>query len=117
MRLPMRINTFVYIRHEIIEMGATLALNRQQRKEKIHQHGLASTDFAMHIEALYRLQRLPALTKQPAQRTRFTRKPLGANLFNQLIIALSEIALRIISFNIAGSLHSVITFSHRWKSF
>ena len=40
----------MHIGHELMEMGAALALRRTGGEEQVHQHGLAATDFAVDVE-------------------------------------------------------------------
>src|SRR5450755_2006626 len=57
-------------------MDAALAGDGRARKEQVHQHGLATADFAVEIETLDRKRALFVCAKEPAKRGRFSRQPM-----------------------------------------
>ena len=71
MRLTMRIDALMNVCHKVVEMRTALAFHRQERKEHVHQHGLAAPDLAMNIKPLDDRRRILALAEQPAKSARF----------------------------------------------
>ena len=47
--LPERVDAFVHVGHEFVEMNATLAHDRRCIEEQVHQHGLAAADVAIDV--------------------------------------------------------------------
>ncbi len=63
--LPDRVNAFVHIEHEFVEMCAALSRHRTAFKKQIHQHRLAAPDVTVDVDTFDRRQRLLAAREQP----------------------------------------------------
>ena len=63
--LAISIDALMHVGHELVEMRAALVFDRACLEEQVHQHGLATPDFAMDIEAARRPTVL--VREQPAE--------------------------------------------------
>ena len=94
LRLPPGMHAGVHVRHEGVKMDAALArLDLGGAEEQVHQHGLAAPDLAMDVEAARRGLVGAAPAEQPAERGGFAGEAVFANLVEQALEALGDLAL------------------------
>ena len=74
--LPIDVDPLMDVGHELVEMNAAFAHDRAGLEEEVHEHGLATADLAIDVEAFERLTSLFALSEQPAERRRLARQPV-----------------------------------------
>src|ERR1700690_2178591 len=70
--LAKSIDPLVDLAHEFVEVGTALVLDRALLKEHIHQHGLATPDLAVNVEAAR--GRVVLVGKQPAEQSLLARR-------------------------------------------
>src|SRR5262249_29123060 len=74
--LPVDMNAFMHVGHELMEMHAALTDDCAGLEEEIHEHRLAATDLPKDVQAFKWRTCLFAPSEQPTERGRFAREPV-----------------------------------------
>jgi hypothetical protein len=95
-------HAIVHVGHEFVEMGAALTDGGRAFEEQVHQHGLAATDLAAHIEALDRRRIFFVDAEEPAERGRFSRQSVLGEAIIKADEFFQRIFLRAVTLDLAG---------------
>jgi len=109
--LAKAVDALVHFGHEFVEMGAAFVLDRALLKKHIHQHGLATPDLTVDVEAARR--HVVVVGKQPVEQALLAQRLVARKPLLKVGECLGGLRLRSIGLDRAGGDEGLIMAAER----